>query len=146
MFTKRKKNIKLASGITWYLKHCIWCFKMETFLSYLDFTFVTENRCNVVFFFNHHLKSAFLKHGCNKTSTETCIWTLWIFRAQHNDKRQKIACLLGGIPFPIKIIHSTMSTFHEKVYKMTQWYLIYMNPALPTSMMIFRYVSPPILV
>ena len=59
--------IILASGITWYLK-------METFVSYLDFTFVTENRCKVVvFFFNHHLKSALLKHGCNKISIETCI-------------------------------------------------------------------------
>ena len=29
---------------------------------------------------------------------------------------------------------------------MTQCYLIYMNHALPTSIMIFRYVSPPILV
>ena len=29
---------------------------------------------------------------------------------------------------------------------MTQCYLLYMNPALPTSVMTLRYVSPPILV
>ena len=64
------------------LKHCIWCFKMETFVSYLHFTFVTENRCKVNFFFNYHLKSDFLKYGCNKTPTETCIWTFWIFKVK----------------------------------------------------------------
>ena len=40
-----------------------------------------------------------------------------------------------------------MSTLQETVYmEMTQCYLIYMNPALPTSIMILRYVSSPILV
>ena len=34
----------------------------------------------------------------------------------NNDKRQKLACLLGGIPFAMKIIHSTMSTLQETVY------------------------------
>ena len=28
---------------------------------------------SLFFFFNHHLKSAFFKHGCNKTPKETCI-------------------------------------------------------------------------
>ena len=51
--------IILASGKTWYLKHFIWCFKVETFVIYKHFTFVTENKCKIVFFFNHHLKSAF---------------------------------------------------------------------------------------
>ena len=27
----------------------------------------------MLFFLNHHLTSVFLKHGCNETSTETCI-------------------------------------------------------------------------
>ena len=31
-------------------------------------------------------------------------------KQKNNDKRQKLACLLGGIPFPLKIIHSTRST------------------------------------
>ena len=44
-------------------KYCIWCFKMETFLGYLHFTFVTENSCNAVFFLNHHLKSVFSNTG-----------------------------------------------------------------------------------
>ena len=64
-----------------------------------------------------------------------------------NDKRQKIACLLGGIHFPIKIILSTMSLLKKQYIEMTQCYLIFMNPALPTSIMIFRIVlAPPILV
>ena len=28
-----------------------------------------------------------------------------------------MACLLGGIPFPIKIMHSAMSTLQETVYR-----------------------------
>ena len=40
-----------------------------------------------------------------------------------------------------------MSTFQETVKKeMTRCYLVYINPALPASNMIFGYVSPPILV
>ena len=35
----------------------------------------------------------------------------------NNDRRQKLACLWGGIPFPITRIHSTMSTLQEIVYK-----------------------------
>ena len=35
-------------------------------------------------------------------------------KQKNNDKRQKLACLLGGIPF--QIIHSTMSTKQETVY------------------------------
>ena len=31
-------------------------------------------------------------------------------KQKNNDKRQKLACLLGGIPFQLKIIHSTLST------------------------------------
>ena len=32
-------------------------------------------------------------------------------------KEKKLTCLSGGIPFPIKIIHSTMSTLQETVYR-----------------------------
>ena len=32
-------------------------------------------------------------------------------------KDKKLTCLLGGIPFPIKMIHSTMSTLQETVYR-----------------------------
>ena len=35
----------------------------------------------------------------------------------NNTKRQKLAYLWGGIPFPITIIHSTMSTLQEIVYR-----------------------------
>ena len=38
-------------------------------------------------------------------------------KQKNNDKRHKLACLLDGIPFPIKIIHSTMSTLQETVYR-----------------------------
>ena len=36
---------------------------------------------------------------------------------KNNDKRQKLACFSGGIPFPIKILHSTMSTLQETLYR-----------------------------
>ena len=64
-------------------------------------------------------------------------------KKKNNDKRQILACFFGGIPFPIKMIHSTMSTLQKKYIEMTQCYLIYMNPALPTSIMILKYVLPP---
>ena len=38
-------------------------------------------------------------------------------KQKNNDKRQQLASLLGGIHFPIKIIHSTMSTLQETVYR-----------------------------
>ena len=61
-------------------------------------------------------------------------------------KDKIIACLLGGISFAIKIIHSTMSLLQKKYIEMTQFYLIFMNAPLSTSIMIFRYVSQSILV
>ena len=63
-------------------------------MGYLRFTFVTENSYNVVFFLNHHLKSAFSKHGCNKTSM-----------------------FMDIIPLPVIIMRSTMSTSQETVYR-----------------------------
>ena len=69
------------------------------------------------FVFNHHLKGALLKHGCNKTSSETLYERYENIKQKNNDKRQKLACLLGEIPFPIKIIHSTISTLQETVYR-----------------------------
>ena len=38
-------------------------------------------------------------------------------KSKNNDKRQKLACLLGGIPYTITIIHSTMPTLQETVYR-----------------------------
>ena len=35
----------------------------------------------------------------------------------HKDKRQKLACLWGGISFPITLINSKMSTSQEIVYR-----------------------------
>ena len=129
------------------LKHCIWCFKMENFVGYLHFSVVTENRCMVVVFFYYHLKSAFSKHECNKTLTETCICFHEYLKQTIKLKNKHIlACFLGRIPFPIKIIHSTMSKLQKQYIEMTQCCLIYMNPALPTSIMILKYVSPPGLV
>ena len=51
LFIKRKKVLSYWLVVidgTW--KHCIWSFKMETFVSYLQFTFVMENRCKVELF------------------------------------------------------------------------------------------------
>ena len=38
-------------------------------------------------------------------------------KQKNNDKRQKLACLWGGIPFPITMINSIMSTLQEIVYR-----------------------------
>ena len=37
-----------------------------------------------------------------------------------------------------------MPPLQETVYRNASGYLIYMNPALPTPIMILKYVSPPI--
>ena len=84
------------------LKHCIWCFKMETFVGYLHFSFVTENRCMVVVFFYYHLKSAFSKHECNKTLTETCICFHEYLKRTIKLKKTYISMLFGQNPFPNK--------------------------------------------
>ena len=62
---------------------------------------------------------------------------------KNNDKRQILICFFGGIPFPIKKIHSTKSTLQKQYIEMTQLCLIYIDPALPTSIMILKYISPP---
>ena len=50
-------------------------------------------------FFYRHLKSAFSKHECNKTSTESCILTIWIFKAKLMIK-DKYQHAFGQKPFP----------------------------------------------
>ena len=67
------------------------------------------------FFLNHHLKSVFLKDGCKNIIRN--LYMNSMNTSKNNDKRQKLACLFGGIPFPITIIHSTMSTLQETVYR-----------------------------
>ena len=42
-------------------------------VGYLHFILVTEIDAMLFLWLNHHLKSAPLKHGCNKTSSETSI-------------------------------------------------------------------------
>ena len=42
-------------------------------VGYLHFIFVTEIDAMLFLSLNHHLKIAPLKHGCNKTLSETCI-------------------------------------------------------------------------
>ena len=67
-------------------------------MGYLDFTFVTENRCKVVFFLNHYLKSAFLKHNCNKTSTKI-VYELYEYLEQKIMIKDKDSMLFGRNPF-----------------------------------------------
>ena len=38
-------------------------------------------------------------------------------KPKNNDKRQNLACLWGGIPYPITMINPTMSTLQEIVYR-----------------------------
>ena len=150
MFIKRKNwlsyRLEVRHGT---LKHSIWCFEMETFVGYLNLTFVTGNRCKVVFFLFLTIiyKVPFRNMGTMKHHQKLEYELNEYLKQTNNDKRPKLACLLGGILFQIKIIHSTMPTLQETVYRNDSFfYLIYMYPALPTSIMILRYVSPPNLV
>ena len=61
-------------------------------------------------------------------------------------KDKKIACLLGRIPFQIKIIQSMMSLLQETVYRNDSVLFNLHESCFARSIMIFRYVSPPILV
>ena len=72
-------------------------------MSYLDFTFVTENRYNIVFFFfNHHLKSVLLKHGCNKNQ-QKLVYELYEYLEQKiMIKDKKNSMLIGRNPFSNK--------------------------------------------
>ena len=88
----------------------------------------------------------FSKHECNNTSAKPVYEFYEYLKQKNNDKRQILACFLGRIPFPIKIIHSTMLTLQKQYIEMTQCRLIYMNPAVSTPIMILKYVSPPSLV
>ena len=62
-YQKKNLSVILASGKTWYLKHCIWSFKMENFISYL------LRKIDESFFLNHHLKSDMraIKHQQKQT-------------------------------------------------------------------------------
>ena len=47
---------------------------------------------------------------------QTLLYDLYKYiKQKNNDNRQNLAPLLGEIPFPIKIIHSTISTLQETV-------------------------------
>ena len=45
------------------------------------------------------------------------VYELYEYLKQNNDKRKTRTCLLDGIPLPIKIIQSTMSTLQETIYR-----------------------------
>ena len=45
------------------------------------------------------------------------VYELYEYLKQNIMIKDKKACLLGGLPFQIKIIHSTMSTLQEIVYR-----------------------------
>ena len=53
------------------------------------------------------------------------VYELYEYLKEKNDKRQKLACLLGGTPFPIKMIHSTIPTLQETVYRNDSGLLVF---------------------
>ena len=121
--------IILASGKIWYLKTLNLVFQNGNVYKLFASHICYGKKMQCFFFFYHHLKYVFLKAGCNKTSTETCIWTLWIFKAKIDNKRQKLACLLGGILFPMTWYTQQCLHCKKQYIEMTQCYLTYMNPA-----------------
>ena len=69
------------------------------------------------FVFNHHLKVPFSNMGVIKHQQKLVYDLYEYLKVTHNDKRQKLACLMVEIHFTIKLIHSTMSTLQDIVYR-----------------------------
>ena len=64
----------------------------------------------LIFFLKPSFKKVpFLNMGVIKHQQKLVYRLHEYFKQRNNDKRQELACLWGGITFPITIIHSTMS-------------------------------------